>query len=334
MTVTNQGDGTARNVKIVDEFDLGLANDAAAPGEQFIKSDAPFDLAPGESQPLPLVFRITQPGRLSHNVTVTADNAVMASERAFLSVEGAATGIPAPPALRVTMDADLRRTVGEVAQFKIRVENTGTVPAQNVVVTTDRDAELKAVEIDPNKAYDEAEYSRSGTLRRTTPVIAPRSSETYLFACECMAPAQQACARVEVQAAGLDRPEFDQRCVEIRPRLDGGGSTVAPPLGGPPPETPRSGKLEVLVTENAAPRVGQRMIVFLRLENNTASVQQNVRFRALIPAELAPICSNYRRVFRGRPIHGRMDDWSYYSDRLPTWHPARSKRWPYRSMPL
>lgn len=286
VTVLNQGDGTARNVNIVDEFDIGLETDIANPGEQVFKSDTPFDLGPGESQTLPPIqFRITQAGRLSHSVTASADNATPRSERAFLTVEGAGTFGGAAPSLRVAIVGPMRRNVGDVAEFRITVENIGDVPARNVVVSTTRDPELKPVGTDPNKAYDEAEFTRTGTIRWVTPEIAPRSTETYLFSCECLVAIASACARAEVTADGLAAVEQKEHCLEIRQRLGDSGIT-APPLDGAPPATPPVGGLDVTITEQSAPRVGDRFIVFVQLKNNTGAEQRNVQMRVLVPPVL------------------------------------------------
>ncbi len=260
----------------------GSTNAAAAPGDQFIVSDDSSTLAPGEFIELPLVFGITQAGRLSHTVSATADNAVRQSETAWVTVEGTGTSSTTPPSLRVTMVGPVRHTVGEVAQFRITVENTGNVPARNVVVSSDRDGQLKAVQIDRDKPYDEAEFLRSELIVWRTAEIAPRASETYLFAAECTAPAQQACARVEVTADGLQQKPFDQQCLEIRPPR-GSDGVVAPPLGSSPPVSPPSSGFEITITEPNLPRVGDRFIVFVQLKNNTGSAQQNVQLRVLIP---------------------------------------------------
>lgn len=312
VTVVNQGDGTARNVKIVDEFDPGLENDAAAPGEQFIKSDTPFDLEPGASQALPLVFRVTQPGRLSHSVTVTADNAVTASDRAFLTAEGSGVGggALAEPTLRVTMDGPLRSNVGDTAQFKIKVENIGTTPATNVAVVNDRDPEL--VPVGDIRPFDQDLYLRTGQIRWTIERIAPGGSEEFQLACECRQPAQSSCNRVEVTADGLSAAKFDQRCLEIRPQFDGGG-VIAPPLGGTPPVAPpQGGGLDITITETKTPaRVNERFLIFVGVRNNTGTSQQNVQLRVLIPPVLQ---GDYGQV--SSPAPAQTAPWGEYGTAL------------------
>ncbi len=308
ITVTNRGSGTARNVKVVDEFDIGLETDIAEPGIQvFSTKDFPFDLAPGESRPLPIVtFRIKQPGRLSHSVTATADNAVNAFDRADVNVEAEAS--IAPPTLRVSMDGPIRGTVGEVARFKIRVENVGSVPAQNVVVSTTRDPEMTPVGADPNKAYDEVEFRSTGTIRWVTPELAPQASETYEFECRFLTPIQTAFARATVTADGLTTPQQDEWRVEIRPQL--GGEITAPPLGGVPPSTKPAG-FDISVTPPAGARVGNRSLIYVRLRNTSGAVQQNVQLRVLIPPTLQADFSQVQSTATAEPA-----DWGVYGTAL------------------
>ncbi|WP_442482262.1 DUF7507 domain-containing protein [Aeoliella sp. SH292] len=286
VTVTNQGDGEATNVKIVDDFDIGLTNAAAAAGDQFIKTDKPFTLKPGESQTLPLTFGITQPGRLSHNVTVTADNALTANERAFLTVEGGPSGAAAPT-LRVTLMGPERHTVGETAVFRVVVRNMGANAANNLMITTEFDAELKPE--NASQGFDAQHYSRMGQIRWPVATLAAGAEIVQEVNCKCVAPSQSTCGRVEVMADGLERAAFGQKCIEIRQQL-GADATLppAPPLGGSitPPPTTQSGLGISLDQMQTTSRVGERFMIMITLRNNTQVAQQNVQLKVLVPPVL------------------------------------------------
>lgn len=311
VTVKNNGNGTARNVQIRDDFDVGLSSSVAPAGQQFIVGEDIVDMVPGKEIDLPLAFRITSAGQLSHTVTVTADNALQNSRRASINVEGTggATGGETgggfiAPQLRVTLDAPLRCTVGEVRQFKVIIENLGNTPARNVVVTLLRDPELKAVAIDPNRPYDEAEFRSSGKIRWTTPVIAANSKEVYLFECECLAGEPQPRAEVQVTAEGLTELKSDQRVVEIRPQL-GGGVPAAPPLdnGGtstaPPATATEAFEIAVWESKNPA-RLQDRFTISARVTNTSQSVQRNVRVRVYLPPNLR---GDFQQVQSAQPAH-------------------------------
>lgn len=293
ITVINQGNGVARNVKIIDEFDLGLETDIANPGEQFFKSDPPFDLGAGESKALPPIrFRITQPGRLSHNVIASADNAESDSARAFLTAEAGggfgAGGGAIEPTLSVTMVGPERHTVGEDAYFRVVVSNGGTSAATNVQITTDFDVELKPETA--TEPIDLPHYNSTGQIRWQFDRLDAGKELVQEIYCKCTSASGSTCGRVEVSADGLSQAKFDQKCIEIRPQLDGGGLSPPPLSGTPGPSTDgvATGGLDVTIADQGVPRVGQRMTVFVMIENKSGQTQQNVRFRALVPAELQP----------------------------------------------
>lgn len=314
VTVTNQGSGVAKNVSIVDDFDLGLTNAAAAPGEQYIKTDTPFDLAPGETQTLPLTFGITQAGRLSHNVTVSADNAVPTNTREFLTVEGGPSASTAPTLNVILLGPD-RHTVGEVATFRVRVENAGDIPAQNVMTKVIADAELKPVGTDPNAPYDQAEFQRTGSLVWRSTTIAPRGNVSYEFAFQTTAPTPQACTQVEVLADGLQRAAFAQKCIEIRQQLGGTDALPpAPPLGGSitqPPATTESGLVMSVTETKANARVGERFLLYVRVLNTTQMTQQNVQLKVLVPPVLL---GDWQQVQSAQPTH--TESWGHLGTTL------------------
>lgn len=291
ITIVNQGNTVARNVKIVDEFDIGLETDIANPGEQFFKSDPPFDLGPGDSKALPPIrFRITQAGRLSHNVIASADNAESNSARAFLTADsggGFGSGEGAiEPTLSVTMVGPERHTVGEDAYFRVVIRNSGTSAATNVRITTDFDAELKPETA--TEPIDLPHYNSTGQIRWQFNRLEAGKELVQEIYCKCKAASASTCGRVEVAADGLSQAKFDQKCIEIRPQLGAGGLNP-PPLDGTqrsPGGSIATSGFEVSIVDQGVPRVGQRMTVFMMIENKSGQAQRNVRIRALVPAQL------------------------------------------------
>lgn len=279
VTVVNQGDGVARNVKIVDEFDAGMSNEAAAPGENFIKTDTPFDLAPGESQALPLRFRLNQAGNLSHNVTATADNVVETYERAFLTVEGDPPPLAAPT-LDISLNGPLRTTVGTQAEFEVTVTNVGPTPATNVVIASDQDAELRPAQSSANEILDVENFQRSGQMRWLVGTLQPNESRTIAYSCDGVAVARSTCSTVQVVADGMTDPKSAQKCVEVRSLLGGNGGSTSPP-----PATNRSG-FDIQITAPPTPSVQERFLIFVQARNDTGSVQENVIVRVLVPPQL------------------------------------------------
>lgn len=288
ITLVNEGNGTARNVKIVDEFDLGLTNDFAERGVQEISTSDFFDLVPGESFTLDVTFRVTQPGGLSHNVTATADNATPQYERMFISAEGGTGGAVGgiEPQVQVTLVVPPRKTVGDTALFRVVVRNRGNVPATNLTVTTQFDQELKPQQA--SKPYDQAHYLSTGQIRWQIPRLEPASEIVQEVLAECVTASRSTCVDVEVSADALGEPKFDRQCLEIRPQLGGAGPTAPQPGGQNPATTPPAGGLDAVIAELSAPRQGQRTVVYVTVDNNTGLPQRNVVVRMLVPAELKP----------------------------------------------
>jgi len=85
LVVTNVGKSPAAKLLAIDDFDPGLSHAAADAGP--IEHDLK-DLRPGESQRLNLTFRVTQPGKLSHQVRILRDGKAIAGLRSSLTAEG------------------------------------------------------------------------------------------------------------------------------------------------------------------------------------------------------------------------------------------------------
>jgi uncharacterized repeat protein (TIGR01451 family) len=122
ITVTNRGNGPATNVVLTDSFDAGLVHQTgAAPVQQALGA-----LAPGESRTVQIILTARVPGRLCNRVNVTADGG--------LSTNAEHCVVVTQPELTITKSGPKFAIVGAEVPFEIRVRNSGSIAANNVVV--------------------------------------------------------------------------------------------------------------------------------------------------------------------------------------------------------
>jgi uncharacterized repeat protein (TIGR01451 family) len=216
LTITNRGDGVAQNVRVADEFDLGLSHEKDLQNTH--KIDKPIrPLAPNDSEVVGLSFTLVQGGRQCHRVTVTADGSDP------VKLEGCVTGIQA--AIEVKISGEHRHVVGEVAEFNVTIKNTGTSAATNVVLR---------VQFDPSAAIEpviENGLSRldDGSVAVQLGELALSERRVFRLQGRCRNPSAHACARASVTALGGAISQ-DEACLEILPALP---SSPPPGAGGP-----------------------------------------------------------------------------------------------------
>ncbi len=96
LEIRNAGSSPAMDLVVIDHFDPGLVHAVApSPIEHDVKP-----LRPGESQRLRLTFRVTRPGKLSHQVTIVHRGKVLTSATSSVigeATETAAAGEPDLP---------------------------------------------------------------------------------------------------------------------------------------------------------------------------------------------------------------------------------------------
>jgi uncharacterized repeat protein (TIGR01451 family) len=280
VTVTNRGDGLAKNIVVLDTFDRGLEHLSAKPNEQAVRYDRMRDLPPGEFDTVALTFRVASAGQLCHKVTVSADGAVSTIADSCIT---AVDPLPAtPPTLEVTKQGPIRQYVGEVARFKNIVKNTGQVAVKNVRIVDRYDPAL-----DPVAEAGAVEVSR-GQYEWTIPEMLPGERREFNVQCSCVAPASSACSTVQVTADG--NVSFgDQKCLEIlrlNAQPSGGGPAFTPPSAA----TFGSSGLRVTCVESAGPaRVGAPLTLFFTVENAGSQIESNVELRVLLPQEVLPM---------------------------------------------
>lgn len=130
ITVTNQGNGPAANVVVTDAFDPGFAHESGAGPVQMPIGN----LAPGEGRSVTITLVPRTTGRLRNQVTATAAGGLAAAAEHFVDV--------AQPALSIRKTGPRFAFVGAPVDFEVTVQNTGPIPATNVVLRDQLPPEL------------------------------------------------------------------------------------------------------------------------------------------------------------------------------------------------
>jgi uncharacterized repeat protein (TIGR01451 family) len=201
LTVVNGGDGPARNILVYDRFDKGLSHEADIDKRNEIENKTLRDLGPGESAPLALTFKVEGAATLCHEVTVSADGAAPVRERGCVTVQQAN--------IQVRLDAPLRRVVGEMAEFKITVQNVGSVPATNIELVQQFTNVLQAAPGSPEQTRNP-----DGSLRISIPSMNAGEVRSFLTQARCVSPSAQACSRANVLIGG-NVTHYQDACLEI-----------------------------------------------------------------------------------------------------------------------
>jgi uncharacterized repeat protein (TIGR01451 family) len=134
ITLTNNGTGTARNVKLEDKLPEGMLT---ADGKPVINMNL-GDLAAGETKAIELPLKLTKPGQYTNTATATADDGLKSEATANLAARQAV--------LEVVKAGPKQTYVGVPYGYDITVSNKGDADAKNVVVTDTLPAGVSAME--------------------------------------------------------------------------------------------------------------------------------------------------------------------------------------------
>lgn len=269
LTVTNRGDGVARNIKIADRFDRGLRHDKANPGVYSVENTLQRELGPSESVKVPLGFWVVDSGLQYHEVTVTADGAAAVSQRGSVTAR----------AITLKVDANVPRqhSVGDVARCSAVVRNAGEAAATNVEFIVRADSALSI------RSQEQGhEILQDGRLRLRFDRLEPGEKRTFGIEALCRAPSNAARVVFEASASG-----------GAIAAAEGSIEILAPVTGGPSGAAAGSAeglKLSVSTVTNPA-RVGQNMIVTVEVENAGQQVERDVMARVRLIPELTPDAS-------------------------------------------
>ena len=217
LTITNRGDGVARNIKIVDRFDPGLRHDGDLNNTHVIEFDKSRirELAPNDSERFALTFKLVDSGKHCHEVTVTADGSEPAVQQACVTATQAA--------LEVKISGEHTRVVGDITTFSIAVRNIGTSAAANVVLRVQFDQPIEPIIESGASRLDDG--SVAVQLERE---LTANERRIFRLQGRCRTQSTHACARASVTASGGVVSQ-DEACIEILPAISGG----APGVGGP-----------------------------------------------------------------------------------------------------
>ncbi len=189
LTITNRGDGVARHIEVVDRFDAGLSHLGDTRKERVVKNSNIRDLAPNDSERIPLTFQLVDTGKQCHQVTVTADGSEPATQQACV------TGSQA--SLEVKITGEHRHIVGDVAQFSAAVRNTGSSAAANVELRVVFDPSIEPI------AESGIERLPDGSiLVRLDREMTANERRVFRLQGRCRAPSTKACAKATVTASG------------------------------------------------------------------------------------------------------------------------------------
>lgn len=273
IVITNRGQTLASGLLIKDRFDPGLEHaELTSP----IERDLGADLAPGESQRIGVVLRVTRPGRWCNTVEVIAAEQVLATAEACLTaVEPSRPEVgpefgprePSPPLgtadLSVEMTGPEARSVGETAEFAIEITNTGDRTLTGLTVVANFDAEI-------NPRLATGGHRREGPdVIWTFGSLPPGMTRRLDFRCDCVNAAARAGGRVLVTTQeGIEKR--DEASLEIR---------EAPTVG--------PANLEMTVEDRHDPiDAGKQKTFIVRVVNRGQTADYAVRLLVTLPWEM------------------------------------------------
>jgi hypothetical protein len=264
IVVMNRGNGTARGIKIRSQFDRGLSHPEARPNVFAVDYNGMRDLPAGDSETIQLTFQVVAGGTQCHEVTVTAEGAEAASARGCVTA-GQAT-------LEIEVRGHRSRVVGQVAEFVAVIRNVADVAATNIEIVARCDAPLE-----PSRAEPGHQRLPDGGLVMRIEKMEPKEQRTFRMEALCRTPALSACNRISVSADG-GISVADEACVEILP--------AQPAVGPDGPAAPAGSNLRLTITESTNPaRVGERLVVYLTVQNSGQQVERQFSVRMLLPPE-------------------------------------------------
>jgi len=270
IVITNRGRLPATGLIIKDRFDPGLEH-AEAPSP--IERDLGTDLAPGQSQRIGVVLRVTRAGRLCNTAEVIGDGRIQASATACVTAVEAARREPEPgpqPAgqasLSVTMTGPDACAVGEKALFTIEVTNTGQQPLTGVRVASSFDASINPARATPGH------HREDDNIVWTLDTLEPGQKERFDLECDCLTASASASGYVGVTSEEGAQGE-DRAYVAI-----GSGPALAP------------ANLTMTVAALREPvALGKEFTYVIRVVNRGQMPDHQVTVVVTVPPELEPI---------------------------------------------
>ncbi|MBI5864643.1 MAG: DUF11 domain-containing protein [Planctomycetes bacterium] len=123
ITVRNEGDGAAKNVRVSDQLPAGVVTSDGKTAMDAVVGD----LGPGESKEIRFTAKAAKPGTYNNTVRATGD--------AGLTAEASCTTKVTQPVLDVQKTGPKERYIGRPAEYTITVSNKGDTVAKGTVLT-------------------------------------------------------------------------------------------------------------------------------------------------------------------------------------------------------
>jgi len=185
VIVTNTGQQTLTNVKVVDHYDASLAPDMATEGYQFDADSRELSwtidtLSPGRSTRLRVECRCKEVALQACNrVTVATEQGPRAEDQACLRISPAAAVLPSMSGLAMSV-VDLRDpvSVGKEFTYEIRVTNNAQTSDRQVTLLVTVPDQMLVVRLGTSGP---SKYDVDGQTIRFEPVAEIRSGETITY---------------------------------------------------------------------------------------------------------------------------------------------------------
>jgi uncharacterized repeat protein (TIGR01451 family) len=226
VSVTNTGDGPARNVSIKATLSKGLRHETE---EREYELTLP-DLAQGQTEKLdPLMAAALVKGEQSCTVVAKSPDVEFKKDEA----ESTKSITVVAPELKLTLTAPESRYTDTVADYEINLENTGTAPARKVRVLTTLPVSGRLVNIPKDADYDRATRRLQWKLDQVEPNAKPsfsfqvRMTGSGFYECFTEATADgttKVVARERTEVMGMPVVELD--VTESKRVLDVNGTTT------------------------------------------------------------------------------------------------------------
>ncbi|QDU59341.1 Large cysteine-rich periplasmic protein OmcB precursor [Planctomycetes bacterium Pan216] len=198
ITVTNNGSGPANNVVVTDTFDQGFVHESGAGPVQLRLGNLPAH----QSRAVSIVLTPRSQGRLCNNVRVTADGGLQA--------EGGHCVEVSQPQLSIKKEGPGFAFVGAEVEFRITVQNTGNVPANNVIVRDNLPAQIGL-----RQASDGGQL-QGNTVIWNLGTLAPGQQRSVSFIGVATDIGQNVCNVASVSAVGVPEQQSPSACLNIK----------------------------------------------------------------------------------------------------------------------
>ncbi len=265
--IENTGLVPLTNVTLTDVFDDGLEHKTGAPSPLSLRVGT---LAPGERFQAPLTFRIMREGRLCHRLEARSDDGQKTQiERCVTASRDAV------PRVSLSLEGPRELEEGTTGQFRVTVQNTGSIPLTNVKVTFQAGSSLEAV-----RASRRPQPNRSGELSWDLPEIGVEQQESFLVECRGVRPDPDAISRAFVTSF-----EGATNSQDVVTTVQGVGNPtgIAPDDGAA--GAARGGSVDVTANPvNNPATVGRAASIQLKLRNKGAAADGDVTTRIQVPA--------------------------------------------------